>query len=225
MPKIRIERFDNVPVRCDDTHVRTGLRERQTIAEDRKIPLTQREKDDCFDMYRSTETRRSNPVRRKTSGKELPQLWFVACIIAAFGAFCLFMDSVFVTSMGVTLKLASFEILMSPSESAGSLPSCAVYMSAIPFVSLIIFGMFAFLKERVFEKASLVLIAVPVFIIAVLVHWSSQIMNYSAGYMYSLSPGYAVLGEIGCSVALIILTVCRMVTGFVIPKRTAFRRR
>ena len=225
MPKIRIDRFDNVPVRCDDTHVRSGLRERQTIADDRRIPLTQREKDDCFDMYRSTETRRSNPAMKKTSGKEPPQLWFVASIIAAFGAFCLFMDSVFVTSMGVTLKLASFEILMSPSESAGSLPSCAVYMSAIPFVFLIIFGMFAFLKERVFEKASLVLIAVPVFIIAVLVHWSSQIMNYSAGYMYSLSPGYAVLGEIGCSVALIIVTVYHLVTGFVIQKRTAFRRR
>ena len=224
MPKIRIERSDNGPVRCD-TYVRSGLRERQTIIEDRKIPLTQREKDDCFDMYRCTETRRPNPVRKKTSNKEPPQLWFVASIIAAFGAFCLFMDSVFVTSMGVTLKLASFEILMKPSELEGSLPSCAIYMSAIPFVFLIIFGMFAFLRERVFEKASLVLIAVPIFIIAVLVHWSNQIMNYSAGYMYSISPGYAVLGEIGCSVALIIVTVCHLVTGLVSQKRMTSRRR
>ena len=225
MPRIRIDRFDNGPIRSDDTRIRGGLRERQTIIEERNIPLTQREKDDCFDMYRITEKKRSCTVRKRTSGKEPPQLWFVASIIAALGAFCLFMDSVFVTSMGVTLKVASFEILMSPSETAGSMPSCAVYMSAVPFVFLAMFGMFAFMKDRAFEKASLVLLAVPVFVIVVLIHWSSQILDYNAGYMYSLSPGYAVLGEIGCSAALIIVVASRLVMEFIAQKRMSFRRR
>ena len=225
MPKIRIERSDNGTVRCDDRCVRGGLRERKTVAEERSIPRTQREKDDCFDMYRSVETRNSDPARRGTSGKEPLQLWFVASMIAALGAFCIFMDSIFVTSMGVTLRLASFEILMFPSETAEALPSCVVYMSAIPFVFLVMFLLFAFMREKAFDKASLVLIAVPVFVIVVLIHWSDQIMNYGTGYLYSLSPGYGVLGEIGCSVALLIVTACHWVTGFVSQKRTVFRRR
>ena len=224
MPRIRIDRFDN-GIRCDDGYVRGGLRERQTISEERNVPLTQREKDDCFDMYRTADTRRQNPVRKKTNGKELPSLWFVASIIAAFGAFCMFIDSIFVTELGITQKLASFEILLSPSESSAVLPSCALYMSAIPFVFLIMFGLFAFMKEKAFEKASLVLIGVPLMLIVLLIFWSGQISSYSASYIYSLSPGYAVLGEIGCSVGLIIVTVCHLVMGFVSQKRTPVRRR
>ena len=225
MPKIKIDRFDNGPIRCSDGYVRGGLRERQTITEDRQIPLTQREKDDCFDMYRTVETGRPGPAKRKMKGKELPQLWFVASIIAVFGAFCIFMDSIFVTELGVTMKLASFEILLSPSESSAVLPSCAIYMSIVPLVFLIIFGLFAFLKEDAFKKASMILIAVPIFVIVVLIYWSSQISNYSASYTYYLSPGYAVLGEIGCSVGLIIVTVCHLVMEFISQRRTSFRRR
>ena len=225
MPKIRIDRFENDAIRCSDGYVRGGLRERQTTTEERQVPLTQREKDDCFDMYRTVETRRPAPAKKKTMGKELPQLWFVASIIAAFGAFCIFVDVIFVSELGVTLKMASFEILLSPSESAEALPSCAIYMSAVPLVFLIIFGLFAFLKEKAFDKASMVLIAVPIFVIVLLIFWSNQIGNYSASYAYSLSAGYAVLGEIGCSVGLIIITVCHLVMEFVSQKRTAFGRR
>ena len=225
MPKIRIERFDNGSNRCDDGYVRGGLRDRQTYSDDRQVLRTQREKDDCFDMYRSAEARGPCTVRKKISGRETPQLWFIASIITALGAFCMFVDSIFVTSMGVTLKVASFEILMSPSKAAGSMPSCAIYMSAIPLVFLVMFGLFAFMKDKAFEKASLILMAVPLFVIVVLVHWSNQILSYGADYMYSLSPGYAVLGEIGCSVALIIVVASRLVMEFVTEKKISFRRR
>ena len=225
MPKIKIGRYENGPVRGSGKNTRCGLRGRQSTVEEDPVPLTQREKDDCFDMYSIVEKRRPNQNGRKGAKRENIQFWHIASIIAALGAFCIFMDSIFITSMGVTLKLASFEILMSPSDAAESLPSCATYMSAVPLVFLAVFVMFAFMKEDAFDKASLVLMAIPVFIIAALIYWGDQIGRHGSGYLYDVSPGYAFLAEIGCAVALIIVVACQRVMGRISQNKTPFSRK
>ena len=225
MPKIRIDRFDNGSYRCDDGHVRSGLRDRQTNYDGGQILRTQREKDDCFDMYRSTDTVRTSPVRKRASNRETSKLWYVAGIIAALGAFCLFVDSVFITVEGMTFRLASFEILLKASDVASAMPSCVVYMSAIPLVFLGLFLLFIVMKERSFEKASLIVVAISVFIIAMLIHWTKQIESYRAGYMTYLDPGYSLLVEIGCAGALIIVVACQWIMAYVSQNRTSLRRR
>ena len=226
MPKIKIDRTIIGPSYDTDRSDRNRLRDRKYEQNDEPIQLTQRQKDDRFDMFRiDIDDRRKQPDRKKRGRvRELPQLWFVASIIAAMGMFCIFSESIMINSMGMTYRLNSFEILLRASDVAVAMPSCTVYMSAIPLVFMVVFGLFAFLKENAFDKASLAMIAVLVFIVAVQLFWSGQLIRYGDGYLLTLTPGYGVLIEIGCAVALIIVIACQRIMDTVTSKRTAYSK-
>ena len=93
MPRLRLDDYG-------DAHDRrygaagNGLRNKQYTHEEDTVPRTQRERDDRFDMYRDEQPVRRRPAQRPGVRSQEPrQLWVVACIICAFGAFCLFSDS------------------------------------------------------------------------------------------------------------------------------------
>ena len=92
MPKIKIDRTIIGPSYDTDRSDRNRLRDRKYEQNDEPIQLTQRQKDDRFDMFRiDVDDKRKQPDRKKRGRvRELPQLWFVASIIAAMGMFCIF---------------------------------------------------------------------------------------------------------------------------------------
>ena len=214
MPKIKINRT-NGQYHQSSPPQRRGLRDSHYDREAVELPPTQRERDDFFDMYRIDDNgnrgNRRPPAAKRRNDDGRPKLWYLACLVAALGAFCLFVDSVSINVTGIPIRLTSLEILTRSSEIAGGLPDCAMYMSAVPAVFLIILGTFAFLKEDAFEKGYLALIAVSVFVIVVQIHWMGQIADSGIGYLLTYSSGTAELIEIGCSVALIAITVCQRV--------------
>jgi len=198
-----------------------GLRCNQSGAREDIAPVSQRERDECFDMYRNDgRTRMSakgNASVRKTvvkSGGGGFQLWQIACLISALGAFCLFADSICINITGIPVRMMSFEMLYGGGSLSEDLPACATYMSAMPLVFIVLFGVFAYMKETAFEKAYLALIAVSVFVTVMLVYWSGQVANYSQEFLLSFSPGYAVIIEIGCSIALALVVVCQKLLGY-----------
>ena len=226
MPKIKIDRTIIGPSYDTDRNCRNRLRDRKYEQNDEPIQLTQRQKDDRFDMFRiDVDDRRAQHNRKKRrQAREVPQLWFVASVIAALGMFCIFTESIMISDMGVPLRLNSFEILMNASDVSFAMPSCTLYMSAIPLVFMVLFGVLAFLKEEAFDKASLAMIAASVFIVVVQIFWSGQLMRYGDGYLLTMTPGYGVLIEIGCAVALIIVIACQRIMGAVTAGRKAYSK-
>ena len=214
MPKIRIKETRGQYQQHAPTP-RRGLRDNRYYCEATEPPATQREKDDFFDMYRIDDDgnrgNRRPATKKRKNENDRPRLWYLVCLVAALGAFCLFVDSVSINVTGIPIRLTSLEILTRSSDVAGNLPDCALYMSAVPAVFLIIFGTFAFLKEDAFEKGYLALITVSVFVIIVQIHWMGQIADSSIGYLLTYSSGTAELIEIGCSIALIAITVCQRI--------------
>lgn len=212
MPRLRLDNNSDVPYRRYGPPSGNGLRNRQHMHEDRTVPLTQREKDDRFDMYRNdgrTAQRAPSPRCRKYRRGEPRQLWFVACIICAFGAFCFFSDSVTIKALGLTFRFTSIEVLCDMGDFSDYLPEQVVYLSAVPILFTVLFAMFAFLKEKVFEKGSLALIAVSAFVIVIAIYWSIQVKEVCIGYIYEFVPGLGVIIEVMCAFALIIVTACQ----------------
>lgn len=219
MPKIKTDRYGSGSLQ--QPFAGKGLRSNQgTVYE---TPFSDREKEECFDMYRSDGRSRFLPERRpnkeriarRPAAENGFQLWQIACLITALGAFCIFADSLLINLAGIPVRMMSFEILSNNGSLSGQIPQCAIYMSAVPIAFMAMFGVFAYLKEDAFEKAYLALIAVAIFITSVMLYWCGQMQNYGTEYLLSFSPGNAVIIEIGCSIALVIVIVCQRIIGHI----------
>lgn len=221
MPRLRLDDYGEAPNRRYGA-AGNGLRNNQYIREEETVPRTQREKDDRFDMYRNEEpkVRRQTVTRPKMKGSHGPrQLWFVACMICAMGAFCIFADSINITVMGIPVRFASFEILLGTADYSGSIPGQVVYMSAMPLVFMAMFAVFAYLKEDTFDKAWLALIAVAVFVIVLQVNWCAKLPGPDMYNLIEYIPGYGVFIEIASAVGLIIVIVCQRILGTVATRK------
>ena len=221
MPRLRLDDFGDGPSRRFGA-TGNGLRSNQYAYEEDTAPRTQREKDDRFDMYRDEAPRiqRRPAVRPKTRGSHEPrQLWFVACLICALGAFCIFADSINITVLGIPLRFTSFEILLGTADSSELVPGQVVYMSAMPIAFMIMFALFAYLKEDTFNKAWLALIAVAVFVIALQVNWCTKLPRPDIYNTVEYIPGDAVIIEIACAVGLIIVIVCQRILSTVAVRK------
>ena len=172
------------------------------------------DRDIDFDMYRiDIDAERKGQKRRKPVGNKMKKdneirLWHIACLISALGVFCIFVDAVRVEVGGIPISLTSLSVLTGSIDPSVSIPQYATFLSAIPLMFLTMFILFAYLKNDVFEKASLAIIAMSIATMAVTIHWSGQIMDCNLGYMTRLYPGNGILIEIGCSIALVIVAVC-----------------
>ena len=219
MPKIKTDRF-GYDAYSDDVYAsRKGLRNNQYRDAEERFPRTQREKEECFDMYRIDDTRCRRPGKRianvpkKRNGDDGPQLWYIACIISALGAFCIFVNSLIVTDDLYSVPVDSLTVLMGALKKPGVMPQAAICISAMPLVFLIMTVVFAVMREKVFEKAHLALITACIFVIVMLFYFSSKLSNFTVGHFAPYSAGYSILIEIGCGIALIIVIVCKKVMG------------
>jgi len=226
MPKIKINRNSNGS--SQQPFQGKGLRSNQGGVREEITPQSEREREECFDMYRSDGRGRSVP-RRTSSPRTVAvrkehqgfQLWQAACLICALGAFCMFADCLIVRMDTVPVRLLSYEILYGNGSLSGSIPACSMYMALIPLVFVVLFGVFAYMKEEAFEKAYLALISVPVFVIVILFYFSRQVMDYSQDILLSFQPGHAMFIEIGCSILLAILVICQRALGYLSSAKTA----
>ena len=212
MPRLRLDDYGDAPSRRYGA-AGNGLRNKQYTYEEDAVPRTQREKDDRFDMYRNDEQRVHRPTTRpKMRGSHEPrQLWFVACLICAMGAFCIFADSINITVLGVPIRFASFEILLGTADYSGSIPGQVVYLSAMPIAFMVMFALFAYLKEETFNKAWLALIAVAIFVIVLQINWCAKLPGPDMYNLIEYIPGYGVFIEIASAVGLIIVIVCQRI--------------
>ena len=209
MPKIKI---DNTRTMQRERTVSTGLRSDQHLPGYDPRQMTQREKDDCFDMYRTERKGVKSPAPRKKNGRlEIPQLWFVASIISALGMFCIMTESVVTSYGGFRSRYTSFEILFAAMKDSSATPFCMIGASLMPLAFLFLFISFALLKERSFEKGSLAIIAVSVMIIILDIHWMTEISGLTRGYLEQYTPGFGIVLEMGCCLALIILVTCERI--------------
>lgn len=229
MPKIRFSEHQNGYQDGNQTGQRRGLRSGQEN-EEVHIPGTQREKDDYFDLYRVDGRRNGcrrpspGPKKKRNAGGGF-QMWYLACLIAALGSFCVFMDSAVVSFNGIPVSLSGISILASATNLPPSVPGYVLYISLIPLLSAGISVTFAIMKEEAFDKASLVMIALTVFAIAVLFYWSDALMKYG-NWSMSYSPGTGVIVEIGCCIALLIVIVCqRIICRGLLQEMSFIRRR
>ncbi len=206
MPKIRIEGYGDAVIRRNDRD--SGLRG-SYVQEERKV------RDDCFDMYRNDRRMVQNDrsVVRKVRKKEKdgPQLWFIASIISALGMFCLFVNTMSVSILGISVCFTPLEVLTGTKEIGIDLPPCLMYLSLMPFVFAIIFGVFVHMKDKAFDRAPLALIAAAVFVIAADLYWAIQISEFGDVYLVSFSAGLGVLIEIVCSLAIMMLVAYRII--------------
>ena len=214
MPRLKLNDDVIVPCRRSGSPRENGLRSNQYTYEGDPVPRTQREKDDRFDMYRDDQrtvqrTKTQRPKKKRTH--EPKQLWYAASLICAVGAFCLFSGSVMVYDYGIVLRLTSFDVLQYAIKSPGALPSPVVCMSAMPAVFAVMFILFAFMKERTFDKASLALVAISVFVIVLQIFWTAQMSKAEKGYGYELVPDYGIMIEIACAVGLMIVIACQRI--------------
>lgn len=147
------------------------------------------------------------------------QLWFIACLMCAFGGFCLFSDSLILDYLYFNLRVESFEVLIGALKEPGLFPTPVVFMSAMPVVFIVMSAVFAYFKEMAFEKLSLALIAVSVMVIVMQLFWTVQISKMRIGDSYNTTPGYAVLIEIACAVGLIIVIVCQRILSTVAVRK------
>ena len=178
-------------------------------------------------MYRSDGRGRSAPRRTNTPRAVTPrkgpdgfQLWQVACLICALGAFCMFADCLLVRMDTVPVRLLSYEILYGNGSLGDSIPTCSMYMALIPLVFVALFGVFAYMKEEAFEKAYLALIAVPIFVIVILFYFSKQVTGFSQDILMTFQPGHAMFIEIGCSILLALLVISQKALGYLSSTKT-----
>ena len=209
MPKIKFNGQNSSYT--NEMPARKGLRS-EPEHDDVYIPRTQREKEEYFDLYR-TDVRKKEHARPRPKSRTQPegrfQLWYAACLISALGMFCILADAVIVSADGISIGMDGLSIIASMSKSS-RIPAYITYMSFIPLVFGAMFGTFVLLKEKAFDRASLVLIAASVFIIAVQCYWSKELMelgNWEIGY----TPGLGIIVEIGCSIALLVVIICQRV--------------
>ena len=211
MPKIRFDKQRPM----NDEHpqndcMRRGLRSSQH----RNDPHCETVRDIDFDMYRiDFDAKRKGQKRRKPVGNKMKndheiRLWHIACLISALGVFCIFVDAVRVEVGGIPISLTSLSVLTGSIDPSVTIPQYATFLSAVPLMFLSMFILFAYLRNDVFNKASLAIIAMSIATMAVTIHWSGQIMDCNLGYMTRLYPGNGILIEIGCSIALVIVAVC-----------------
>ena len=211
MPRLRLDDYGDAPDRRYGA-AGNGLRNKQYTHEEDTVPRTQRERDDRFDMYRDEQpVRRRHAQRPGVRSQEPRQLWFVACIICAFGAFCLFSDSLILDYLYFDLRTASFEVVLGAVLEPGLFPKQAVCMAAMPIVYIVMFSLFAYFKETAFERLSLALVAVSVMVIVIQLYLGIQISKMTIGESYNATPGYGVFIEIACAVGLIIVIACQMI--------------
>ena len=177
-----------------------------------ETPRSQREKDDRFDMYRNDQppVRRMPAPRIKNTAHEPRQLWYVACLICALGAFCLFADSVMVVIEGLPIRLTSVEVLFNSSYLTGDVAKPVVVMSALPIAFIGLSAAFAVMKEKSFEKASMVMIALPVIIIVLNIFLAEKIVKYNTP-LIQIAPGFSFMIQIACSVGVIIVVICQRI--------------
>ncbi len=212
MPRLKLD-YEETPYRRCGQQSGNGLRSnRYTYVED-ETPRSQREKDDRFDMYRNDQPpvrRMPAPKIKKNTTHEPRQLWYVACLICALGAFCLFADSVMITVMGVPLRMTSAEIILGSDTLYGYSTRPMICLSATPLIFVGMFAVFAFLKERTFEKASLVMIALSVLAVVLQIYFADKMMRMNMNGI-EFTPDTGFLIQIACSVGLIIVVVCQKV--------------
>lgn len=209
MPRIKFNKQDTKGPRDNRGGQRRGLRSSQ---EDIFESYSGRTSNDDFDMYRNDDRRPKRTSKRRGGGESGHiQFWYAASLIAALGAFCIFVDSVIVSTPDVSMTASGLSILMGSIGDTSRLPACVTYLSAMPLINLMMFGVFAVMKENAFKKGSLALIVLSVFEIVLLIRWSSQIMSYNTGYLTGIYPGTAVLIEIGCCVAMVAVIIAQMV--------------
>lgn len=218
MPRLKLD-YEETPYRRYGQQTANGLRSnRYTYVED-ETPRSQREKDDRFDMYRNDQP----PVRRRAVpriGKtihEPRQLWYVACLICALGSFCLFTDSIIVMIEDCPMRLTSVEVLMNRDYLSGYAAKQVLMLSALPIIFIGLFAVFAVMKEKVFEKASLVMIALPIAVIILDIYLAKKI---TVNTLYvQMTPGTSLMIQVACSVALIIVVLCQRMMCFANVKK------
>ena len=224
MPRIKIDRNNGS---FQQPFQGKGLRSNQGGTRE-DLPHSEREREECFDMYRSDGRGRATP--RRTAAPRTAavrneyhgfQLWQVACLICALGAFCMFADCLLVRMDTVPVRLLSYEILYGNGSLGDSIPACSMYMALIPLVFVALFGVFAYMKEEAFEKAYLALIAVPIFVIVILFYFSKQVTGFSQDILMTFQPGHAMFIEIGCSILLAVLIICQKALGYLSSAKTA----
>ena len=92
-------------------------------------------------------------------------------------------------------------------------------MSAMPFAFMVMFAVFAYLKEETFNKAWLALIAVSIFVIALQINWCAKLPGPDMYNLVEYIPGYGVFIEIASAVGLIIVIVCQRILGTVAVRK------
>ena len=219
MPRLKLD-YDETPYRRYGQQTGNGLRSnRYTYVED-ETPRSQREKDDRFDMYRNDQPpvrRTAAPKIKKNAAHGPRQLWYIACLICALGSFCLFTDSIILEVEDIPMRLTSLEVLLNSDllSDYGTRP--ILMMSALPVVFIGLFAVFAVMKEKAFEKASLVMIALPATVIALGICLAKK-MTINTPYI-QIAPGTSLMILIACCIGLIIVVVCQRIMFFADVKK------
>jgi len=222
MPRLKLDDSGNVPGRRYGQQSGNGLRSNQYTYTEDITPRTQREKDDRFDMYRNDQppVRRTAAPKFKSISHEPRQLWYIACLICALGSFCLFTDSVIVELEDYPMRLTSLEVLLDWDYLSGYGSQPIKMLSALPIVFIGMAAVFAVMKEKVFEKAPLVMIALPVAVIVLDIYLAKK-MTVSTLY-YQITPGTSLLIQVACCIGLIIVVVCQRMMCFANTKKGAW---
>ena len=117
-------------------------------------------------------------------------------------------------------RLTSLEVLLNHDELSGYAAKQIMVLSALPVVFIGLFVVFAVMKEKVFEKASLVMIALPVAVIVLDIYLAKKI-TVNALFI-QMTPGTSLMIQVACSVALIIVVVCQRIMCFANVKKGAW---
>ena len=221
MPRLKLD-YEDAPYRRYGQQTGNGLRSKRYAYTEDETPRTQREKDDRFDMYRNDQPpiHRAAPRIRKETSHGPKQLWYVACLICALGSFCLFTDSIILEIENCPMRLTSLEVLLESDCLSGYATRPIVILSALPVVFIGLFAVTAVMKEKVFEKASLVMIALPVTVIVLGIYLAKKVMINTL--YIQIVPGTSLMILIACCIGLIIVVACQRIMCFVNVKKSAW---
>lgn len=225
MPKIKFDRKEEY-VQEQPKVPRTGLRAETGRAPEIQYPRTEREKEDCFDMYRidwngkgrQGRVSRGPPRGKMTARKDGPQMWYAVCLLAALGAFCIFCGCITVEIGSITLSYTPMDVMMNARKHL--FPDGSLYLALMPLAYIGIFVACAYMKEDVFEKPMILMLTAGI-PMAVLAYEGYEVMNAPMELFVSYYPGIGVLLEIACSIGIIGIAVCQR---FLSSGRTPARR-
>jgi hypothetical protein len=222
MPRLKLD-YEDAPYRRYGQQTGNGLRSNRYAYTEDGVPRTQREKDDRFDMYRNDQPlvrRTAAPRVKKGTSNGPKQLWYIACLICALGSFCLFTDSIIIELEDWPMRLTSLEVLLKWDDLSGYGAGPIKIFSALPIAFIGMFAAFAIMKEKVFEKAPLVMIALPVAVIVLDIYLAKKITVNTL--YFQMVPGTSPMIQVACCIGLIIVVACQRIMCFANVKKSAW---